>query len=112
MRYLPFLLPLVTGLLLGLAQCTSRLLLLNKNLLDGFILGGVTAALYLIAITLWVKILKSSLNLSGAYSLVVLGVFTAILMINLFKSSRSHEISMQDITGILLIVFGCTLVKR
>ena len=112
MNHLIIILPLVTGLMLGVAQYTSRLFLLNKNSPECLILAGVTAALYLIAITLWVKVLKSSLNLSGAYSLVVLGVFTAISMMNLFKSSRPHEISLQDILGILLIVFGCTLVKR
>ena len=112
MKYLPFVLELSTGLLLGVAQCTSRLFLQNKSSIEVFLLGGMTATIYLLAITLWIKVLKSSSSLSGAYALVVLGVFTAILMMNLLNLSESSEISMQDILGIILIVFGCTLVKR
>ena len=112
MKYLPFILPLATGLILGVAQCTSRLFLLNKSLLEGFILGGVTATLYLLAIIQWIKVLKSPVNLSGAYAIVVLGAFTGILIMNLLEPHKNSNITVQDIAGIMLIAAGSALVKR
>ena len=63
MRNLAIILPLVTGLMLGLAQSTSRLFLHNKNLSEAVLLGGVTASLYLFAVIQWMKVLKSAASL-------------------------------------------------
>ena len=68
MRNFQLILPFITGLMLGIAQCTSRLFLLKKNLTEGFLLGGITATLYLIAIVQWSKVLKSQASLSSPYA--------------------------------------------
>ena len=112
MSYLPFLLPLTTGLMLGVAQCTSRLFLLNKSLSEAILIGGVTASLYLLAVIQWIKVLKSPANLSSAYAIVVLGVFTGILIMNLLGSRENSNISIRDIAGIILISAGSAIIRR
>ena len=112
MKYLTFIVPLATGLILGVAQYTSRLFLINKNLPESLLLGGVTATLYLVAVVQWAKVLKSPLNLSGAYAIVVLGVFIGILTMNHFGSQKNTSISVQDVAGIMLIAVGSALIRR
>ena len=112
MKYIPFILPLATGLMLGVAQCTSRLLLVNRSLSEGLLLGAVTATLYILAVVQWIKVLKSPLSISGAYAIVVLGVFIGILLVNHFGNQKNTSISIQDITGIILIAAGSALVRR
>ena len=112
MRHLQLMLPFITGLMLGIAQCTSRLFLLKKNLAEGFLLGGITATLYLIAIVQWSKVLKSQASISSSYAIVVLGVFSGILIINSLKIQEGGNISAQDIIGIALIATGSALIKH
>ena len=110
--FFPLILPLATGLTLGVAQFTSRLLLVNRSLSEGLLLGGVTVTLYLLAVVQWVKVLKSQLSLSGAYAIVVLGVFIGIITTSYFSSQKNTNISIQDIIGIILIAAGSALVRR
>ena len=112
MKYLTIILPLVTGLMLGVAQCTSRLFLLNKSLSENILIGGVTASLYLLAVIQWIKVLKSPANLASAYAIVVLGVFTGILIMNLMGSRENSNISIRDILAIILISAGSALIQR
>lgn len=98
--------------MLGVAQCTSRLFLLNKSLPGSFLLGGVTAALYLLAIIQWIRVLKSMTSLTSAYAIVVLGVFAGIFFMKFLKLGGTSNISAQDLTGILLIAAGSALIKR
>ena len=111
MRYLPSVLPFITGLILGFAQCTSRLLLIRKSLAEGLLFGGITATLYLLAIIQWAKVLKSPENLSSSYALVVLGVFMGLFIMNLLRVQGETDVSIQDIIGIILIAIGSALIK-
>ena len=111
MRYLPSVLPFITGLILGFAQCTSRLLLIRKSLAECLLFGGITATLYLLAIIQWAKVLKSPENLSSSYALVVLGVFMGLFIMNLLRVQGETDVSMQDIIGIILIAIGSALIK-
>lgn len=112
MKYIWIITPFITGLMLGIAQCTSRLLLVNNSLSAGFLLGGITATLYLLAVIQWIEVLKSPTSLSSAYAVVVLGVFTGILIINLLGRQENSNISVRDIAGIILISAGSALIKR
>ena len=112
MKFNTFILPLITGIILGVAQTTSRSFLLRKSLLEGFVLGGVTGVLYIVAIIQWIQVLKTPASLSGSYAVVVLGVFTGILTMSLLKSQNNYLISSQEILGILLIFLGSLLIKR
>ena len=111
MTHIQLILPFFTGLMLGIAQCTSRLFLLHKSISEGFLLAGITATLYLLPVIEWIKVLKSPATLSSAYAIVVLGVFTGILLTKLINSHESPSISIQDIGGILLIFIGSMLIK-
>ena len=112
MKYLQLILPFITGLMLGIAQYTSRLFLLKRNLAEGFLFGGITATLYLIAIVQWSKILKSQASISSSYAIVVLGVFSGMLIINSLKIQEGGDISAQDIIGFALIAAGSALIKH
>lgn len=98
--------------MLGVAQYTSRLFLFRKSLTEGFLFGCMTAALYLLAIVQWTKVLKSTENISGSYAVVVLGVFAGTLIINSLKLEGTNHVSIQDITGIILVALGSALIKR
>ena len=98
--------------MLGVAQCTSQLFLFKKNLAEGLLFGGITAALYLLAIVQWAKVLKSTANISGSYAIVVLGVFVGILTVNSLVLQGKGSVSIQDIAGIVLIAFGSALIKQ
>ena len=100
----------MTGLMLGIAQYTSRIFLLNKGVAANLLLGGVTLTLYILATIQWIQVLKSAVDLSGAYAIVVLGVFTGILTANFLQ--KNADISIQDIVGISLIAAGSALIKR
>ena len=93
MKFNIFIMPLITGIILGVAQTTSRSFLLRKSLQEGFILGGITGVLYLVAIIQWIKVLKTPASLSGSYAVVVLGVFTGILTMSFLKFQENSHIS-------------------
>ena len=112
MKYIPFMLSLATGLTLGIAQYTSRLLLVNRSMSESLLLGGTTIILYLVAVVQWIRVLKSPLSLSGAYALVVLGTFIGLTATSYFGPQKNTNISIQDITGIILIAAGSALVRR
>ena len=112
MKETSLIISLLTGLMLGFAQCTSRLFLLSKSTTSGLLLGGLTAVLYILAAIQWAKVLKSPVDLSGAYAIVVLGVFTGISIANALNLQRSANLSIQNIAGIALIVVGSALIKR
>lgn len=112
MNYISLLLPLFIGQMLGAAQCTSRLFLLNKSLFETLIFGGLTGILYLMAIPLWIIVLKSTSSISGAYAFLVLGAFTAIFIMNLSGLPGTTRVSIQDVVGIILMVIGSSIMKR
>ena len=102
------------GILLGGAQELTSLILNHKNELRElypYIMAII--AFYGLATYQWIRILRSELNLSNSYALVVLGVFIGFKVTSLFtRHETTNFFSLRDIFGIVIIFLGSLLIKR
>ena len=103
---------LIVGGIIGFSQVYIRIFLNNKINFQSLLILLIVILSYLFAGFIWLRILKSPVNLTSCYSFAILGTFTSLIISKVILSSGSAIPTLRDISGLVLIFFGTLLIKR
>ena len=101
---------LIAGMLLGLAQISTKYVLITglRNSLNVLLLIFV---LYSFSALIWFNLLKNNSEIGLLYGIVILGSLSSILIGNQVLDKSNTIIQTKEILGIFLISIGCYLIK-
>ena len=101
---------LIAGMMLGIAQISTRYLLI-LGLRNSFNLLLLVLILYLFSALIWLNLLKNNSDIGLLYSILILGSLSSILIGNQVLDKTNTIIQTKEILGVFLISIGCYLIK-